>query len=80
MQQSPSWEANRFSASQETPRILWKPKVHYRILKCPPPELTLSQTDPVNAPIPHLLKIHFIITLPFTPRSSKGLWSDTERT
>jgi len=22
-QQSPSWEANRFSASQETPRILW---------------------------------------------------------
>ena len=25
MEQSPSWEANRFSASQEIPRILWDP-------------------------------------------------------
>ena len=27
MEQSPSWEANRFSASQEVPRPLWNPKV-----------------------------------------------------
>ena len=31
MEQSPSWEANRFSASQEIPSISWKPEVHYCI-------------------------------------------------
>ena len=31
MEQSPSWEANQFAASQETLQILWDPKVHYRI-------------------------------------------------
>jgi len=32
MEQSLSWEANRFSASQEIPRILRNPKVHYLFL------------------------------------------------
>ena len=50
MHQSPSWEANRFPASQEIPRILRNPKVHYRIHKFPPPVPILSQLDPVHAP------------------------------
>jgi hypothetical protein len=35
MEQSPSWEANRSSASQKISRILLNPKVHHRIHKKP---------------------------------------------
>ena len=73
MEQSLSWEANRFSASQEIPRILWNPKVHYRIHNCPPPIPILSQLDPAHTSTSHFLQIHFNIILPSTPGSPK--WS-----
>ena len=54
-------------------RILWNPKVYYRFHKSPPLFPMMSQANHVHALPINCLKIHFNITLPTTPRSSK--WS-----
>jgi len=51
MKKSPSWEINWFSVSQEITRILWNPKFHYHIRKCP--YLEPAQSSPYShIPLP----------------------------
>jgi len=62
MDRIPSWEANRFSANRDFPRILWHPKVRYRHLSP-----SLSKIYSFHTPTSHFLNI----ILPSTPRSFK---------
>jgi hypothetical protein len=48
MDQGPSWQANTHSASQGIPRLLWNPKVLYRVRKDLTPISILNQRHPVH--------------------------------
>jgi len=43
MQQSVSWKTNSFPGSSEISRILWHPKIHQDLLKCPPSFLSWAR-------------------------------------
>ena len=73
MEQSPSWEANRSSAGQGTPRILWDAKVYYCFHQRR--HLSLSQARSIQCTSLHHIswRAILILSLPSRPRSS--MWS-----
>jgi len=56
MEQSPYWEADTDSTSQEIPCLLRNPGVYYRILNSPPLVPILSQLNPIHAITPYLFR------------------------
>jgi hypothetical protein len=75
MEQSSSWKADRSSASQEIPRILWNLKICYRIHKCPPLVLTMSQIKPVHALHPTSWRPILILSSPLRLGLPSGLFT-----
>jgi len=73
MQQRATVEANGSSDSQEVPRTVWNPNVHYRGHKTVPIVPIPNNTNQVHTLPPYFLKALFNIILASTHRSFK--WS-----
>jgi len=65
MEQSPSWEANNSSGSQEFPHILQNLNVQYHFYKSPPLDPVLSQMHPLHAFPLYFPNIHYNNIFPF---------------
>ena len=88
MEQTP-WEANRFSANQEIPCIIWNPKFECRICKYPSPFSILSHNIQylllfhskncyANAPQCYVIRTLSVLLNPFHHQApllpSRSLW------
>jgi hypothetical protein len=69
MGQSPSWEVDSRSTSQDIPHLLWNQQVHYHVHKNQPLVSILSQMPPVHTLPHHFPKIHSNIILPSSEQS-----------
>jgi hypothetical protein len=54
-----SSQTDSHSASHEIPDLLWNPKLHYRVYKCPSLHHILSQMNPVHIFKTNFFKVHF---------------------
>jgi hypothetical protein len=70
MELSTSWEAERFSAAQQIPPLLWNRNVHHRVHKTQQRDTILHQMKPVYSIQLHFLYTFYII-LPSRSRFSK---------
>jgi hypothetical protein len=70
MEHGPCWEANSLLDSHVIPRLLWNPKIHYRITRARYWTLPCAPWIQCRT---HFFKLHLNIILAFTPRSPK--WS-----
>jgi hypothetical protein len=66
MELSPSGGAANFATTQEFPRILWNPKVHYRVHESPPLVPILSLIYPIHTIGISLLLLFMEVSCPVT--------------
>ena len=73
-------ESNRFSASQEIPRVLLNQNIQYRFYKCPPSVPVLSQISAYVPTIPFPWRFISILSSNLRPGLPSGLPTKTLHT
>jgi hypothetical protein len=56
------WEADSCSLGQEIPRLLWNPKLHYRVHMSPPLDPILSHLNPLHNLMPIYVRSVLIVS------------------